>query len=252
MERELRWEACWNVRDLGGLDTSRGGTTRWRSVVRAGNLSRLTEAGRDALIAYGIRTVIDVRDPREFTIDMDPFHERGAWAGQTSYVSEPLISEAEWTAIRDPEVQKRGYLVTLELSKRNIGRVISAVAAAPAGGVVVHCHAGKERTGVVAALLLALAGVADEVIAADYVASDPYLASLYEEWAAREPDLERRSRRLRGFKSEPEHILEPLAYVRSVGGIEAYLRDAGVGAEEIRALQRRIRVTEAKRRPANA
>lgn len=55
-----------------------------------------------------------------------------------------------------------------------------------------HCHAGKERTGVVAALLLALAGVPDEVIAEDYVASDRYLASLYAEWAARQDDPEER------------------------------------------------------------
>lgn len=73
------------------------------------------------------------------------------------------------------------------------------------------------------------------------MASDLHLAALYEEWAAREPDPETRSRRLRGFNSEPEHILEPLAHVRSVGGIEAYLRDAGVTAEEIRAVQRRTR-----------
>lgn len=240
MERELRWHACWNVRDLGGHVTRSGGRTRWKSVVRAGDLSRLTEAGRDALIAYGIRTVIDVRDPREFAIDLDPFHEDGAWAGQVNYLNEPLISEAEWAAIRDPEVRKRGYLVTLELSKQNIGRVMSAIAAAPAGGVVVHCHAGKERTGVVAALLLALVGVDDEVIAEDHVASDRCLASLYEEWAAREDDPERRSRLLLGFKSEPAHMLGPLAYLRDVGGVETYLRDAGVSPDRLTALRGRF------------
>lgn len=242
MERELRWDACWNVRDLGGYDTGSGVTTRWKSVVRAGNLSRLTAAGRDALIAYGIRTVIDLRDPREFAIDMNPFHERGVWAGQLSYVSEPLISDAEWEAIRDPAVQNRGYVVTLGLSKRNIGRVMSAIATAPLGGVVVHCHAGKERTGVIAALLLALAGVTDETIAADYVESDLHLASLYQEWAAREPDPEKRVRRLACFKSEPEHILEPLKYVRGAGGIEVYLLDAGLSPAEIDALSLRVMV----------
>lgn len=242
MERALHWDACWNVRDLGGYRTPPGGETRWRSVVRSGNLSRLTEAGRDALIAYGIRTVIDVRDPREFEIDLDPFHERGPWVGQVRYASVPLISEPEWEAIRDPEMLKRGYVVTLELSRQNIGRVMSAIAAAPPGGVVVHCHAGKERTGVVAALLLALAGVPNEVIADDYVASDAHLAAQYEAWASRESDPAKRSRLLRGFISEPDHMLVPLEHLRRSGGAETYLREAGVTHEEIAALRERVLV----------
>lgn len=239
MERELRWDACWNVRDLGGYATFSGRQTRWKSVVRAGNLSRLTDAGRDALIAYGVRTVVDLRDPREFAVDLDPFHERGAWAGQVTYVSEPLISEAEWAAIRDPATRKKGYVVTLDLSKPNIARVMSAIAGAPPGGVVVHCHAGKERTGVVAALLLALVGVPDEVIADDYVASNRYLGPLYEEWAAREGDPEERSRLRRGFTSEPAHMLVPLEYLRSHGGVEAYIGD-GLSAHQLATLRERL------------
>lgn len=239
MERALHWEACWNVRDLGGYQTATG-ETRWRSIVRSGNLSRLTKAGRDALIAYGIRTVIDVRDPREFEVDLNPFHERGPWAGQVQYASVPLISEAEWETLRDPDVRRRGYVVTLDLSRQNIGRVMSAIAAAPQGGVVVHCHAGKERTGVVAALLLSLAGVPDEVIAEDYVASDAYLVGLYETWASRETDPDERSRMLRGFISEPAHMLAPLEHLRRAGGAETYLRDVGVTHEELASLRKRI------------
>ncbi len=240
VERELHWDACWNVRDLGGYETTTGTQTRWKRVVRAGNLSKLTELGRETLLAYGVRSVIDLRDEREFAVDLNPFHERGAWAGQVAYAHEPLISEAEWTAIRDPEVMSRGYTVTLDLSKQNIARVMAALATAPPGGVVVHCHAGKERTGVVAALMLALAGVPDEVIADDYVASDVALASLYREWADREADPEKRSRLVRGFTSEPAHMLVPLAYLRAQGGAEKYLRDAGLTTEQVTTLQERL------------
>jgi protein tyrosine/serine phosphatase len=240
MERDLVWDACWNVRDLGGHPTTSGKTTLPRRVIRAGNLSRLTQAGREALVAYGVRTVIDVRNPKEFVQDLDPFHANGPWAGDVEYVNEPLISDAEWQAIRDPEQLKRGYVVTFELSAQNIGRVLAAVGAAPPGGVVIHCHAGKERTGVVAALLLSLAGVRDDVIAEDYVASDRHLTHLYEEWAAREEDPEARSRKLRGFISKPAHILDPLEWIRVRGGIERYLAMCGLGEEQVSALRSRM------------
>lgn len=239
VDRDLRWEACWNVRDLGGYETRSGGTTRRKAIIRAGNLSKLTETGRDALIAYGVRTAIDLRDPREFVIDMNPFHERGPWAGLVRYVNEPLISEAESNAASDPEIQRRPYVATLELSRQNVARVVSAIARAPAGGVVVHCHGGKDRTGVVTAVLLALAGVPDAVIADDYVASDRHLGQLYDAWAAREPDPEKRAMLLLG-KCDPALILDALGFLRTSGGVEAYLRDAGMTDPEIRDLRRRI------------
>lgn len=240
MDRELHWDACWNIRDLGGFATAWDRQTRWKAIVRAGNLSKLTDAGRQALIAYGIRTVIDVRDPREFAVELDQFHDTGRWSGQVNYVNEPLISEAEWEAIRDPEVRRQGYVVTLDLSMKNIGRVMSAIARAEPGGVVVHCHAGKERTGVIAALLLDLAGVPAEVIAEDYVDSDRLLQTFYKERAQLSADPEQRARVLRGFVSHPDHMLVPLERVRSLGGIQSYLRTAGVTHEEIAVLRERM------------
>ena len=59
--RHLEWEPCWNVRDLGGLPTADGGTTRWGALVRADCLGKLTADGRRALYDYGVRTVIDLR-----------------------------------------------------------------------------------------------------------------------------------------------------------------------------------------------
>jgi protein-tyrosine phosphatase len=239
VETDLHWDACWNIRDLGGHATESGRVTRQGRVVRAGNLSRLTEHGRDALIAYGVRTVIDLRDPRELDIELDPFHERGRWAGLVRYFNVPLISEDEWTAIRDPVQRKRGYQLTFELSRKNIGRAMSAVATAE-GAVAIHCHAGKERTGVVAALLLALVGVPDEHIGADYVESDRHLSGLYDEWAQRETDPDERESLRRSFQSEAAHITGPLEYLRSLGSVENYLVAAGVAAGSIARLRSRL------------
>src|SRR5436190_18952958 len=71
--RRLRWDACYNTRDLGGYVTADGGYTRWGAFVRADNLSRLTPAGQSALIEYGVRTVIELRRADELTIDLNPF-----------------------------------------------------------------------------------------------------------------------------------------------------------------------------------
>lgn len=240
MARVFAWDACWNVRDLGGYPTRGGGTTQYDRVIRAGNLSKLTESGRLAIRAAGVRTVIDLRDPREHAIELDPFHASGRWPGEVTYLSLPLISEANWDAVKDPEQRKRGYELIVDLSAENIGRVVAAVASAQEGPVVVHCHAGKERTGVVAALLLELADVATEDIAADYVASDEHLQALYEEWAKREPDAEERVRLLASFRSEAEQILPVLEYVRQRGGVHAYLRDAGIPDDVVAVVKRRL------------
>jgi len=60
-ERVLVWEGCRNVRDLGGLRTCDGRTTRWKAVVRSDTPARLTAAGWSALYAYGVRTIISLR-----------------------------------------------------------------------------------------------------------------------------------------------------------------------------------------------
>ena len=238
--RQLTWDACYNVRDLGGLPTRTGGTTRMRSIVRADNLSRLSVRGRAALIDCGIRTVIDVRDPRELAKDVDPYQPGAVADGELLYRNVPLISEAEWEAIKDPAVLRQGYVVTLDLSKHNIAAVLRAIASAPEGGVVFHCHAGKERTGVIALLLLALAAVPDELNAADYVMSDRYLEPLYRQWAEKALDAEQRARIMRGNSSQPDEVLEPLARIAELGGIEAYLADTGLSVGEIASLSARL------------
>jgi len=79
--RHLHWDACLNVRDLGGFPTRDGHTTRSHAVVRADNLCRLTAHGRSALMRYGVRTAIDLRDPREHALEHDPFARDESFQG---------------------------------------------------------------------------------------------------------------------------------------------------------------------------
>lgn len=155
MDRHLIWPDLLNARDLGGLATGSGRTTEWHRVVRADDLNKLVPAGVAALADYGVRTVIDLRDPRE--LEQFPNPLAAAPPPGLVFVNVPLISAAEWEAIKDPVEMARGYVLTAELSHANIAKAIATVADAAPGGVVIHCHAGKERTGIVAALLLSLA-----------------------------------------------------------------------------------------------
>lgn len=240
MGRALDWDACWNVRDLGGYTTSSGATTKYGRVVRAGNLSRLTLSGKDALVAYGVRTVIDLRDPREFAIDLNPFQEGGQWRGEVRYLNLPLLSEQGWEALRDRKLRQRGYALIVEIDGPNVARVLNAMAEAEEGAVVLHCHAGKERTGVVAALLLELVGVRDETIVEDFVASDEHLQALYEEWSRRKDDPVKRGQLLASFRSDAAQIEAPLEHIRRCGGVDTYLLHSGVSADTLSALRSRL------------
>jgi len=83
--RHCAWEACYNIRDLGGYPTRDGSQTRWRALVRADDLSRLTPIGRRALLAYRIRTIVDLRSPAEVAHAPHPFaHNEPGMRGSVS------------------------------------------------------------------------------------------------------------------------------------------------------------------------
>jgi protein tyrosine/serine phosphatase len=249
MQRHLVWPDLLNARDLGGLPLGLGEQTAWRRVVRADNLNKLASSGVSALVAYGIRTVIDLRDGRELEKFPNPL--AAAPPRGVVFLNVPLISEAEWEAIKDPARMAEGYVLTARLSHQHIAKAVAAVSDASPGGVVIHCHAGKERTGIVAALLLSLAGVPDETVAEDWTASDAYLQPLYEEWLANEKDPGVRTKRAEGFVTQAEHILDVLAYVRRThGSLDDYLLAGGVTADQLGRVRRRL-VSSGGRTPRN-
>jgi protein-tyrosine phosphatase len=211
----------------------------WRRVVRADNLNKLAPAGVATMVAYGVRTVIDLRDPRELEKFPNPL--AAAPPQGVVFVNVPLISDAEWEAIKDPARMAEGYVLTARLSHTNIANAIAALSEATPGGVVIHCHAGKERTGIVAALLLSLAGVSDETVADDWTASDAFLEPLYEEWLANETDPAIRAKRSEGFVTHAEHIVDVLTYVRRThGSVEEYLLAGGLTADQLDRGKRRL------------
>jgi protein tyrosine/serine phosphatase len=231
-DRNLRWDGCVNVRDLGGHPTDDGSETVFGAVVRADDLTRLSEDGWEALRRYPVRRIVDLRWPHERAENLD--HEHGVEVVHVSLFgdrNERYEADRELLARVPDHVESRRlmYLAHLDLYPSRFADAVEAVATAPAGCVVIHCAGGIDRTGLVAALLLRLAGVSSEEAAADYGASKANWAPFVPEWVSRAED--ERERNFRRFLAAipDEAMLGVLVELdRSYGGAEGYLRDAGL------------------------
>ena len=247
--RDLVWDGCLNVRDLGGHATRNGGETRYGRVVRADSVRRLTEAGWKAVADYGVRTVVDLRGDHELADDPPrelPF--------DVVHVPFMETSEAEWDVIvaeleamrvdsADAASETRdAYLIFLEHFRANAAAAVRAVARAPEGAVVIHCVGGKDRTGLLCAFLLDLAGVGIEAIAADYALSEERLQPRHDEWiAAAETEAERE--RLRRMLASPADAIIGVfdELERRYGGVPEFLRAGGLGEDDLALAVGRLR-----------
>jgi protein-tyrosine phosphatase len=231
-QRWLDWPALLNARDLGGLPVG-AGVTPFGAIIRSDGLDRLTGPGLEAMQAYGVATIIDLRAPRE----------RATWPNQArhlpGYRGLELADDRslEWVTGRFNHDRKGWYVWYLEARASRVAAVLRAIADAPRGGVVVHCAIGKDRTGIIVTLLLALAGVEWEAIVADYLLSAEGLESLVEE----EPDPSKRAQLRRWFKPDPELVVELLTHVHErYGGVDGYLRSVGLHDGERMRLRQRL------------
>lgn len=243
--RDLSWEGCLNVRDLGGQPTTDGAETRYASIIRADSIRQLTDAGWTAAVDYGVRSVIDLR--MEVELEADPPADLPVEVVHMPFlVDDPeAFAEVETASAAAPDdatATREVYLVFLERFRANVAAAIAAVARAPEGGVVVHCMGGKDRTGLVTALLLHIAGVDDTQIAADYAASEARLRPRHEAWIA-EAGTEAERERIRRISASPPEamigVLETLG--RRYGSVEAYLRAGGLTDDDLQLVRARLR-----------
>ncbi|MCY1140392.1 tyrosine-protein phosphatase [Actinoplanes sp. Pm04-4] len=230
--RNLGFSATYNFRDVGGYSGLDGRTVRWRRLFRADALHRLGEADASAFQALGVRTVIDLRRPHEI-------ERYGRVAERYGLAYQNLVLQhVDWDEVgrSDDVVHERWladrYLNFAEDGREAIEASLRIIADPGQAPVIVHCMAGKDRTGTVCALTLALLGVSDEDIAADYALTTNAMTPLTDYLLEKHPSAVLGKEHM--WDSPPAAMLMFLDDLRALhGSIENYVREIGLSDAEI-------------------
>jgi protein-tyrosine phosphatase len=239
----LTWEGCVNVRDLGGLPTEDGRRTRLGGVVRSDNVRRLTDEGWRALAEHGVRRIVDLRFPEELAedpprdVEIDVVNVSVLGVADPEYVKE---LDAHLAANDIADHYAWSYVEFLERYRDSFGEAFAAIADAD-GTVVVHCFAGKDRTGIVAGLLLRLAGVDYATIGDDYALTADNLRPRWDTWLEQTEDEEQRAK-LAKLQDTPAEAMSRVVQEieHRYGDVASYLRAAGLTDEQIERLRERL------------
>jgi len=234
-DRHLDWRGCFNTRDLGGLPTTDGRRTHRRAIVRSDSLATLEEQGWSELEAYGIRTIVDLRNDDEIAGDRSPRPQ----SVETVQVPLDVSEDREFWDVWESGPQfgtPLYYRPHFERFPERSAAVVGAIARARPGGVAFHCVGGRDRAGQVAMLVLALVGVEPQEIARDHAMSKERLRRLY-----RARGEEDQGPVLEGFlrrqgTSAGQVIIETLAGL----DVEATLFAAGLDPDDVSALRDRL------------
>jgi protein tyrosine/serine phosphatase len=225
--RILNWQGCKNIRDLGGMKASNGSITRWGAIVRGDQPARLTSEGWDALYKHGIRTIVSLRthgfDEKDHPIVIPPYADINVVSVEIEDVTNKEFVE-KW-ATSDLWGTPLYFTDALTLWPHRHAAALKAIVQAQPGGVYFHCIRGYDRTGIIAFLILALAGVSMKDITADYeLSADPVRDQLLAE-----------------RNTNVHEVLQ-----KTLDGIqlENYLHDGGMSQDDISALRTRLLTTE--------
>lgn len=236
--RTLIWPDCNNVRDLGGIPLPFGGRTRFGEILRADSLDRLTLGGWATAISSGVRTVIDLRSPSELMRS-----ECGRRPDCVVTVQAPILDDADvdtTAELSQAASTEEAYYVIL---RRCAGRFVSALrtVARAETGIVIHCQAGRDRTGILSALVLGIAGASASDIAEDYHLTETQIWPIYQEILARTRNPDQRLLLERESRVSKETMLATLEYLRTqFGGAEAYVAASGLTQDEIERIRWRL------------
>ena len=255
--RHLNLEGVRNIRDLGGYKTIDGRTTRWKIMLRADNLEKLTPDAQKTLVKYGVRTVIDLRETREMLESPNPFSK----SNEVRYSHQNLIGDIPQTTsdtlaeLQNKSVEGfdryfgniqsiiRSYCMYIDLRKGQFYETLATLATPEVLPALFHCNGGKDRTGLISALVLGLARVPNETIAEDYAITGKYLLSRHIMGQAKiGNDVSTMTwEEYRDFACPPTIMDATLHYIQQrYGGIEEYAVKIGLSSEQITNIRQAI------------
>lgn len=251
-------EGTFNFRDIGGAPTSASNeSVRTGRVFRADGLAQLTDRAREDLRALGIATVIDLRDIGERAKLPDALDGLGV-----DHIELPIFEDHFFPSrpLSREEMQAAAEETSMDLSDRSLGRIydlmithfgsrlalaVDTVTAHSDGGVVFHCSAGKDRTGVVAAFLLELLGVSREGIIDEYSITSEHLSGEFLDSITRHfADAGISGNLVETATAAPPELLAGIldTLVAEEGGVEAYLLRHGMDPSTPDRLRQRLLV----------
>jgi len=239
MERLIALDGAVNFRDLGGYATVDGRRTRWRVLFRADGLSELSQTDFSIMRDLGIRTVVDLRSGHEveqsrFDVDAHPvdFHHF------------PFIDQVpdveQWD--RRPGLLGAQYKEMLDDAAPQIIGALEVLTAPDSRPAVFHCTAGKDRTGLLSALVLSLLGVPEETVVADYALSGEAMERLRAKLIVKYPDSKDTLTDIdEVFSANPANMVELFAYLRErYGSVTEYAVTVGVPDAVVRRLREEL------------
>lgn len=237
MNRNIPIPQTYNMRDLGGLPTKSGHMTPYNVFWRGDSPHNTTLHAREILLYHRMTTIIDLRQADECQKHPNPLANDHAFI----YVHQPLLMGNLSTAVHNN--LQDFYVHILESSKPALATVLRTCATAPAG-VFFHCQLGKDRTGIVSALLLLLAGVPESVVIDDYVQTahniQPIIAALH---AERPPHIAAAAydELLSAYPSTLRYVLQ---YIGSTyGDVASYMSAMPLEATDVTRLSQKLRLT---------
>jgi len=240
-QRHFELEGAYNIRDIGGYPTESGYQTRWKMFLRSDSMHRLTTQSKSDLVNYGVRTVIDLRTTLETETRPNVF----MGSSQVSYLHHNVIGD-EYLPDEDSVITglpadsiRASYTTWLDLRQDAILGVLSALADPIVRPAIYHCAGGKDRTGVITALLLGIAGVPRQVIAEDYALTAHFL--LQRDLNEGPPAGQEHITTVEQFKEEfcpPEGMIMTMQHLDDTyGGIPQYMRAIGMNDGQIQCLR---------------
>jgi protein-tyrosine phosphatase len=243
-KRLFELETIPNLRELGGYATEDGYMTRWGVLLRSANLDKASPADQSHLIAYGVNHILDLRDPWEqanypnaFTSHADVLYQNVPFVGDAI-----LKDDASQQYMEEAPQLSDTYWLMLTTCQSQIKSIVEVIANRQVGCSLIHCVVGKDRTGIIVALVLAAVGVPETTIVEDYALTESQIAPVKTRLLREAADSGRDLARLeRDISAYPQTLLDIWNNLKQdYGGAVGYLKAIGVTDQTLQQLRERL------------